>query len=313
MKKLLKNEDGLRVAENTFVLNLTLGSIRTRARVRGDAVQKMAAAIVVEGEADGDELHVSKELLRRPEVKAVVDELQDTRELVRRHAQPVKFLKGGLYLYAATQIAWVNERIKAAQERVDELLKELEEAWPVILEEDKKRLTPLGLYDARDYPTLAAVREAARIRYNWLRFETPTGLAKLSEALFEEEREKAKSMWAEVFDSIRAANIEATQGFVDGLLACLKPEEGTKARVLRQATVERFTEFLAEFRIKDVTGFEDLAKLVDRARSFMKGVDAEVLRTEGKAAERVAEGLAELRDALKPLAEEATRRVKLRE
>jgi hypothetical protein len=330
------------ISDRTFVLNLSIGSIRTTARVKRDKVEKMAKALrddqnrkeaetvaemAQDTSDDADEIRVSKELLRVDEVAELISQVNMIRTLVRTNAQPTtlkrkgadtprvrtSFLKNGMYLYAATRVEWVEAQLASAQERIDALLDKLEPRWEAIIEEDRVRLMPLGLFDARDYPTLGSIREATRLRYSWFRFEVPTALAGISKVVWDAEREKAKGMWREMFDTIRLGYATTLEDSVVKLKAALIPGEDGKTKVLRQSTLDKFTEWLAMFRVQDVTGFDELAALVGRAKDAMRGVDAEMLRTEERAAERIAETMTEIGDLLTPLVMEQQRRVRLRD
>lgn len=331
-----------RVEQGTFILNFSLGSIRTHAKVKRERVEKMAEALVdkdtapetvAEMASDGaDEIRVSKELLRVEEIKDVINEMNNARNTIRENAiktRPPKrkgdgevtvtgssiarFLKNGMYMYSAMRVDWAEAQIAASQRRIDDLLDALEPKWESIIREDERRLAPLGLFDPRDYPTLASIREATRIRYTWLRFEVPQALASINRVVFEAERAKAKAMWAGVMDDIRMAYRETLAQFVEKLRAALVPGEDGKRKVLRQSTLDNMTEFLNTFRLQDVTDDEELAKLIDRTRAALNGTDAEVLRTENKAGERVARAMEEVGAALGPLVIAQQRRVQLRD
>ena len=339
MEKITMDEAN-RLADSTFVLNLSIGAIRTTARVKRERVVKMVeglrerngepetvAEMARDAQDDADEVRVSKELLQVEEVRVLIQELVATRALIRQNAQPTKakgqsgearrrlngFLKNGLYLYAATKVDWAEERLKTAQEKIDGLLDALEPKWDGIIEADQKRLGPLGLFDPRDYPTLASIREATRLRYTWFRFEVPTALASINRAVFDAEKVKARAMWQEMFDTIRLGYATTLQDFTSKLRASLTPGEDGKTRVLRQAGIDNMMAFLRDYRVQDVTGFDELGSLVDRAKDAMRGIDAEVLRTEDEASERVAQTMAEIGDLLVPLVMEQTRRVQLRD
>lgn len=309
-----------RVEASTFVLNLTIGVIRTRAKVKREKVQQMAEALredapetVEEATADdANEIHVSKELMKVPEIKNLIAELNATRTLLRGSAQPVRFLKGGLYLYAATRVEWAEEKIAEARERIEMLLSRLEPRWDAIIEEDKRRLGPLGLFDARDYPTLSKIREAATVRFSWLRFGTPTELKGINPVLFEAERQKAKEMWTDAFDQIRLTYRETLLQFFAGLREVLKPEEDGKRRVIKQARLDNMMDFLKTYRLQDVTNDTELAELVDRAKNVMRGIDAEELRTYDKARQRVGQEMDALVAEIEPLVIEQQRIIKLR-
>lgn len=311
---------GEKVEAGTFVLCLTIGGIRTRAKVKRERVEKMAEALrTPEPESlaeftDGtDDIHVSKELLRVDEIKAVMQETSGIRQLLRSKALPIRFLKGGLHLYPYPRVKWAEEQVAAAQERIDALLDKLEGQWNDILKQDEARLGPLGLFDPRDYPTLGAIRAATRVRYSWMRFSVPGELKSISQTAFDAERKKAEAMWAEMGEQVRLAYRESLLEFVEQIKGALTPSEDGKRRVLRQATIDNLTTFLNDFRLQDVTDDKELAALVDRAKAAMRGVDAEVLRTEERASARVAETLKEIGKTLEPLVVKQQRLVKLRD
>jgi hypothetical protein len=327
---LTDDEKAQQITENSFVLNLTIGSIKRNARVRGEKVEKVAGALIeeererekrapetaeemVEAAADGaDEIRISKDLLKVAEVQQIVQQIIATRALIRRTAQPKAFLKGGMHLFSAARIEWVESEIKRASEAIAALLDSLEARWDAIIEEERARLTPLGLFDPRDYPTLASIREAVMPRYCWLQFDVPTRLRKLNPALFEAERAKARSAWAAYFDAIRLTYRETLQQFVATLADVLKPGEDGRRRTLRQASLDKMTDFLRTYRLQDITGDEELAALTDKALAVLNGVDAEVLRTEKRAAERVRAEMDSLREIIEPLVTEQQRRVVLK-
>ncbi len=312
---------GEKVEAGTFVLSLTVGGIRTKASVKGDKVGKMAAAIrvdapeTVEEMSDGaDEIAVSKELLKVDEVLALMQEVRGTRALVRGKALPgVRYLKGGMYVYPFARVTWVERIIAAAQERIDGLCDSLERKWPEIMTEEERRLAPLGLFDLGDYPTIAKIRKATRLRFSWLRFSTPGDLKTISQEAFDAERAKAAAMWEETGQQVRLAQLETLNGFVGRLREALVPGEDGKRRVLQQRTLDGLEEWLGGFDFENVTDFDELRAARDRVRDAMRGVDAEVLRREPRAADRVGQTMTDVGEALSSLTVEQSRRVRLRD
>ena len=310
-----------RVQKGTFVLNLTMGSIRTRAQVKRETVEKMAAVLnapdpttLDEMSSDAaDEVTVRKELLKVPEVRDIISEIMGIRALIRRSALPVRFLKNGLYLFSAMRLEWVEGQLSAAQARVDDLLAALEVKWDDIMADEQKRLEPIGLWDARDYVPLSKIREATRLRYSWLQFDVPQELQKLNPKLFAAERAKAKEAWREMYSQIRLGYAEVLQDFVRKFRAALAPEDGSKPKVLQQRTVDNLTAFLTSYRLDDVTNFTELASMVDGLKATMRGVDAEVLRTEDAPRVRIAAEMAKLDTDLAALVVEQQRKVRLRD
>lgn len=301
----------------TLVLSFSIGNIRKTAQVKREKVRTMEQAIReidrAWDEPEEDVINVSKELFDNPKVKALSDYLGATRAILRGGGQPVRFLRRGLYLYSLAKVEWAEAKIAEAQAEIDAQLAVLESEWADIIESERKRLEPLGLFDQSDYPSIARIREATRIKFTWARFSAPTGdLKGLPADLIRREREKAAAMWTDIADEIRVAHRQMMNDFVDGLLDTLRPGEDGKTRILRQARIERFAEFLRDFPLQNVTRDTELADLAEKARGLLRGVDAEVLRSEPKASRRVEEGLTSIQMELKALVVDAPRRVVLK-
>lgn len=314
---------GEKVEAGTFILNLTKGSIRTSARVKRERVEKMAGALresEPETVADmaseaADEIRVSKELLKVEEIRELIAELGSIGTLIRSKSLPGarSILKGGLYVYPYARIAWAERTIKAAQERIDTLLAALEPRYEAIVAEDEKRLAPLGLFDREDYPTLATIRERTRLRYSWLRFSVPGELRTLNPEAFAAEREKARAMWAQTAELVRLAQAERLEQFLAKLNDALSPGEDGRRKVLRQPTIDALSDWLREFDLDDVTNYDELRASVDKVKAALRGVDAEVLRTEERARERVAVTMQQIGQNLSGLVVEQQRRVRLKD
>jgi hypothetical protein len=299
----------LEISDKTLALMLTCRrGFGTKRQVKTEDREKMLAAIDMEDAAD-DTIDVGKTLFKHPIIKSITSELNATRATVRARALPIRFFKTGIYLFSAARVDAIERFISEAQGRMNELLDDLERSYETIIEKDRERLGKM--FDPGDYPPIAALRAKVRVRYNWAQFNSPTEMQGVSEAVIESERQKARAMWADTFDEIRAMQVKIVDEFVGGLQACLRPGEDGKKKVLKQARVEKMQTFLRDFAIDDVTGFEELAKLVGKARVVLDGVDAEVIRTESGFRARLDKTLGEIKQDLKPLAIEATRRVKL--
>lgn len=297
------------LADRTLALMFTCRrGFGTRRKVRAEDRERMLAAIDM-ADADEDTIDVAKTLLDHPSIKAITSELNGLRAAVRGRALPISFFKRGIYLFPVMRVESIERFIAEGQERISALLDDLGRDYEEIIERDRARLG--AMFDPQDYPPLAALRAKVRVTYRWAQFSAPTEMRGISQAIIETERRKAREMWAETFDEIRAMQTNVVEEFVSGLQECLRPGEDGRKRVLKQARVERIQQFLRDFAIDNVTGFEELAQIVGKARAVLDGVDAEVIRTENGYRARLDKTLAEIRADLKPLVINASRRVRL--
>jgi hypothetical protein len=309
MRRRQEENEKLEISDRTLALMLTCRrGFGTKRKVKSETREKMLAAIDME-DAEDDTIDVGKTLFKHPIIKSITSELNATRAAVKARALPIRFFKTGIYLFSAARVDAIEQFIAEAQARMSDLLDDLERSYDTIIEKDRKRLDKM--FDPGDYPPIAALRAKVRVKYHWAQFNSPTEMQGVSQVVIESERAKARAMWADTFDEIRAMQVSIVDEFVSGLQACLRPGEDGKKKVLKQARVDKMQTFLRDFSIDDVTGFEELAKLVGKAKGVLEGVDAEVIRTESGYRARLDKTLAEIKEDLKPLAIEATRRVKL--
>jgi hypothetical protein len=310
MRKREAENEKLEIADRTLALMLTCRrGFGTKRKVKAETRKKMLAAVDIE-DVDEETINVGKTLFVHPTIKSITDELNAIRATVRARALPIRFFKKGIYLFSAGRVDATEAFIAEGQDRIGALLDELERDYPEIIAKDEARLGPVE-FDPGDYPPIAALRSKVRVTYRWAQFSAPTEMQGVSEAVIASEREKARALYVDAFDEIRAMQISIVEEFVSGLQACLRPGEDGKKRVLKQARVDKMQAFLRDFAIDNVTGFDELAKIVGKAKVVLDGVDAEVIRTEDGYRARLDKTLAEIKTDLKPLAIEATRRVKL--
>jgi hypothetical protein len=307
MRRREAENEKLEITDRTLALMLTCRrGFGTKRKVKAETRKKMLAAVDMDEEKPID---IGKTLFNHPTIKSITDELNAIRAMVRARAQPIRFFKEGVYLFSAGRVDAIERFITEGQQRMNELLDELERDYDEIVEKDRAELG--AEFDPGDYPPIAALRAKVRVSYRWAQFSAPTEMQGVSEAVIASEREKARALYVDAFDEIRAMQVKIVDEFVAGLQACLRPGEDGKKKVLKQARVDKMQMFLREFAIDDVTGFEELAKIVGKAKAVLDGVDAEVIRTESGYRARLDKTLAEIKGDLKPLAIEATRRVKL--
>ena len=227
-------------------------------------------------DADPGAVHVGKELLESPELKAVNTEDNAIRQWVYARSLPsYGTLRDGVYRLPLTLVDQVDEELEAFRLRRQSLINKFLERYPAMVNEAVARLRTL--YNPADYPHLAQVATKFTFDYRYLAFMTPQTL---SARLLSREREKAA---AEISTEVEEIKVALRTGFAE-LVAHAAERLGVrqdgKKMAFHDSMVTKLDEFFGFFAARNLVGDQELAELVERARATMKGVTAEVLRTD---------------------------------
>ena len=255
------------LASNSVMLVLRIGRLGNRRKVPTNMVTV---------DADPEAVHVGKELLESPELKAVATEDAAIRQWVYARSLPsYGTLRDGVYRLPLTLVDQVDEELEAFRQRRDALIAKFLDRYPAMVNEAVARLR--ALYNPADYPHLAQVAARFTFDYRYLAFMTPQTL---SARLLSRERAKAA---AEVSTEIEEIKIALRTGFAELIAHAadrLAVQPDGKKVTFRDSMVTNMEEFFGYFAARNLVGDEELAALVERARESMKGVTAQVLRTD---------------------------------
>ena len=255
------------LASNSVMLVLRIGRIGNRRKV---------PTALVEVDADPDAVHVGKELLESPELKAVQTEDDAIRRWVYARSLPsYGTLRDGVYRVPLALVDDVDTELEAFRARRDALVTTFLTRYPAMVDEARDRLR--ALYNPADYPRLDQVTAKFTFSYRYLTFMTPETL---SARLLSRERAKAA---AEVSTEVEEIKVALRTGFAE-LVAHAAERLGEKPDgkpvTFRDSMVTKLTDFFGFFAARNLVGDEELAALVERARESMQGVTAQVLRTD---------------------------------
>jgi hypothetical protein len=231
---------------------------------------------MVEVDADPEAVHVGKELLESPELKAVATEDNAVRQWVYARSLPsYGTLRDGVYRIPLALVDQVDEELEAFRQRRKALIDKFLDRYPAMINEALVRLR--SLYNPADYPHLDQVAERFTFSYRYLAFMTPQTL---SARLMSREREKAAAEVSSEVEEIKQALRTSFAELIDHAAQRLGVKQDGRKQVFRDSMVTNMTEFFQFFQARNLVGDQELAALVERARTVMQGVDAEVLRTD---------------------------------
>lgn len=268
---------------------------------------------VIEIDADKAMISVNKQLLDSKQLKAIVTIDGEIRQFIVRRCLPCSFLKSGMYLVPVTKVEEIDEALAVFEAKRLSLIEDFVAAYPGLVLAAQTTLRSVfnpGEY----YQSSAQVRKQFTMEWRYVTFGTPSGLAGISKALYDREKEKAESKLQEAAGVVQDALREAMAKLVDHMVDRIKPGENGKPRVFKDSLIKNLTEFLDAFAARNLTNDDQLANLVSRAREIMSGVDANSLRKSDGVRDTVAKGFAELQQSLEGMViDRPTRKITLDE
>jgi hypothetical protein len=168
--------------------------------------------------------------------------------------------------------------------------------YPSKIEAIREKLR--DLYNAKDYPDVETVREKFTMSWNFLEYDVPGRLRRISVAAYEAEVAKVKadveSSKGAIQDALRASML----GLVDHAVDRLTPGADGKKKIFKASFVEKMQNFLKTFDARNITGDEELAAIVEQAKGIMNGVDAKALRKEDALRDAIAGQFERIRTAM---------------
>ena len=273
----------------TVVLVLTFSGIGNRRKVD-------TSKITVD--ADKEWIGVTKKLFDAEELEQILSLDGEARRYVESRALP-SMIKKGVYLLPVDFVEEVDERLKQyvqnRKPQVESMIRRLDE----LTANAKARLK--HLFDASQYPTPDELRAAFKLTWRFVFVDSAKNLEMVSKELYEEERKKAEADWAETRDTIQQLLRTHLSEMVDHMVDKMTPDTDGKPKIFRESSIEKMNDFLQTFDARNITNDAQMHVLVEKARSLMRGIDAESLRTHEDVREYVAYGFQTIKTLLDPM------------
>lgn len=263
--------DFTKIMTEAVCLEVQLSKLWTRRAVsQADASVKARGATDPDADPDQDMVHVAKDILESEELKAVHSMDNEFVGWLRRRAIPTRLFHRGIYLLSYAAVEAVIVKMEAFAQGREKAVEGFLAVYPEKAEQARIKLG--DLFDPGDYPNAETIRGAFGVR--WKLFEwggTPERVRGIDAALFarmkKEQEETLQSAAVEIRDALRVAMGEFITHIVDKLTG---GEDG-KPKKFKQGSIDAMNEFLNTFESRNITGDQDLAKLVLQARVVMGG------------------------------------------
>lgn len=274
--------------------------------------RKLAATDVV-GDDDTEQgdrqlLHVSQDLLDRKLLKEIRREDGAVRRYLEGRAVSCSMLARGNWLLPLALTEEVDTEVDAYIERRTELVRILADEKYVEAKVEAKQRRGRH-YKEADYPEASELKAAFAVNKRYNGFNVPAALKGLNDEIYQREVARVQVACQRAEVEIQQALAESAAELVEHLADALKPGEDGKPKVFRNTTVEKLQDFLATVDARNITNDAALAAMTSRARAMLNGVEADTLRKDESARERVQKGIASVGQQLRALAVTRSRQV----
>lgn len=255
--------------------DLNKSSVLLLVRLSKIGNRRKVSSGMIEVDADKEAITVGKLLLDCKELAAIGTLDGAIRNWIYLRSLPSGVLKEGVYRLPLALVDEVDRGLNNFSEQRLDLIDTFLAVYPAKAEEARVRLR--ALYDPRDYPPAEQIRGSFDFQWRYLSLDVPQNISSL---LIEEERKKAVQDLAAEMDEIRLALRTAFADLVSHASAALTTGQDGKPKVFRDSLVSNMEQFFRYFDARNLTGDDELADLVQRARDVMQGVTPGVLRSD---------------------------------
>jgi hypothetical protein len=299
------------VKDRTIILNLSFGRLGTRRKVRKEDVKVQASEALQHltgkgPDTDQDLIGVTKKILDSPELKAIEDFDRETRAYVRGYSLSMPLPAGEHCLPTSAVIkvdTYLMERARQRPILVNRLLDVYEEQ----VKEAETRLGPL--FDPRQYPSREQVAGIFTMEFYYRTDDAPRKLEQISAEIFRREQEKIGQVWQNAGERIEQSLIKAFSDLVNHAVEQLTPIPGGRKKHFHPSNVDRILEFARTFKDRNITGNEDLRRVVEEIERLTNDLSLDDLKKNEDFRDHVRQQFEKARVALSAMIVERPKRL----
>lgn len=257
--------------------------------------------------ADGDLLSASRRIIDTSDeaYRAVTGTISRARAYWRTMTVP--FPIKGIRLIRKDLVPQFQQAMERMEAELQEAVQVLSAKYAELRTAAEGRLGEL--FNPADYP--ASIGEQFALKWDYPSVEPPNYLKEFSPELYEAECRRVQQRFESALALAEDAFAAELQGLVSHLVDKLadSAEADGKPKVFRNSAVSNLTEFFARFQQMNVRGNSELTALVAKAEKAMAGVDPNDLRKDGSLKESIAAKMAEVKQALDTMVQDAPTRL----
>ena len=214
------------------------------------------------------------------------------------------YIEPGIRLLRRDEVSEFNQRMVSCQTDLSEAVTELDRCFDELVEQARQQLG--DLFDSTDYP--ASITDQFAFSWDYPSLTPPAYLRTVNPELYEQECRRVEAKFAEAVELAEQTFAEELAGLVNHLAERLSGSVDGKPKVFRDSAVENLNEFFERFQRLNISSNAELDRLVDDAKSVIRGVAPRDLRRQSGLRETVAQSLTDIESNLDNLMTDRPRR-----
>lgn len=279
-----------KLRKDTAGVSLAITRFGVRRGLTSDQVEKAAQPFGAEArflKGSKKILDTSKEAFR--EVSKILGR-------ARRYwlTMTVDFPTPGVRLIRQSLVESFDQEMKSLTEELEEAKVELEKVYGQMRYDAKQALG--ALFNMDDYPS--SISDQFDLQWGFPNVEPDERLKSLNPKLYGEEQQKVQKKFEEAVRLAEESFATEFQKMVSHLTEVLQPGPDGEKKQIRKSAVGNLKEFISRFQTLNISGNEELNRLVSDAESLIDGVDLKELRKEPGIQANIGQGMATLQQTL---------------
>lgn len=210
----------------------------------------------------------------------------------------------GVRLIRQSHIASFEQQMAEFQGELKEAVDKLEERFHEVKANVKKKAGKL--YNEQDYP--ATIKHLFKIEFEYPNLEPPEYLRKLSPELYAKEEARIQAKFTEAVALAEQAFASEFHKLISHLGTALSGNADGQKKVFKDSAVENLTDFFDRFKTLSVRSNEGLDKLIEDAKSLVKGVAPDDLRTNEELRTNLSKNMSDMSKRLEVMLVDAPKR-----
>lgn len=228
--------------------------------------------------------------------------VQQARQTIQRHSLP--FPITSIYLVPKEALTAIDERLQYFKERFWNKVQDFEALYGAAKEEAAAVLGN-DLFNEADYP--ADIMSKFKLDWRYLELSTPAKSRILSPEIYEREKEKFTNLMEETREMAMIALRTEFSGVLNAMIERLTSNDG-KPKMISNAMFNKLNEFLDDFSTRNIFEDEELAGIIEQAKSVVSGVSPYGLKYNDVLQKKITKGMSDVNAAINASIEEIPRR-----
>jgi len=295
--------------EGNMLLSITFKKLGNTRKLKADQLGV---------DAEERMLTATKKLLDCDEYKAINRSQNQLSQFLRRKSIPGQLFRDSLYLLPPQNIIKCWQEIRRYKDDIlPRLVADLVNIYPYRVQQAQEALR--SLFNPTQYLPVDDIAKTFQVQYKFFTILTPspntTTIAQINAQFFQEARSNAQQEWSTFLTEAKDALRASLRDMVAAMEDALTPSPDGKRKRFYATTLTNLKEFMDDFAARNISNDNELATLVDKCRSYLKGASVDYIR-KGPSfwRDEIREGLSNIKDTLSTMVELApTRAISLDE